>query len=60
MAKEEKKGEVIIDPKARVKVYATDKSSYHTKNEPMYVGKQLAEKLIKQGKASATPAPVQA
>lgn len=55
MAKEEKKGETIINPKERVKLYATDKASYHTKDEPMYVGKQLAEKLIKQGKASATP-----
>lgn len=46
--------EQIIDPRVRVKVYATGAANYHTKNEPMYVGKYLADKLIAAGKASAT------
>ena len=42
----------IIDPKKRVKVYATDKAALFTKGDPIIAGEQMAKKLIAAGKAT--------
>ena len=55
MAKEVKKteeGEVIINTKTRVTVYATDKSRFHKAGKPIVCAEKVAERLVKNGKAT--------
>jgi len=51
MASIKDKGEVI-DLKAKVTVYSTDKDKHHVTGEAMNVAPKVAEKLIKNGMAT--------
>ena len=44
----------IVNPKERVTLYGTEKSSHHNVGEPFEASAHLAEKLIAAGKATKT------
>lgn len=53
---EKNNGEEIIDTKKRVTIYPTKECKHLKEGKPVKVGYKLAERLIKQGKATDKPA----